>query len=184
MQKLLLHKSTETGWVLQVNRLLSAFNESPVLFLMALLDRSVLIAVGAASLILHRSPATGIWGWFKCLCIVSLEEGWELQGKLCQMDGTSAKRLGWCGRRIVDAGEWILRDRQHGQGQSTDRAASGFLASEMCCSGRCCWTMETLQCKASAFVGTHWNLSCPNLCVCTDSKELGSFHCHCGDKQL
>lgn len=58
MQKLL-HKSTGTGWVLQVNGLLSVFSESLVLCLMALLDRSVLIAVGAASLMLHRSPATG-----------------------------------------------------------------------------------------------------------------------------
>lgn len=33
--------------------------------------------------------------------------------------------------------------------------------------------METFQFKASAFVDADWNMSCPNLCVCTDSKELG-----------
>lgn len=60
MQKPLLCKSPETGWVLQENGLLTAFRESLVLVLMALLDRSVLAAAGTALLILHCSPGAGI----------------------------------------------------------------------------------------------------------------------------
>ena len=78
-------------------------------------------------------------------------------------------------------------DRQHGQGQSTERAAGrtgSFLASEVGCCGRCCWTMETPQYKTLVFVDTEWNLACPNSDVCTGRKELGSFRSPRGDKQL
>lgn len=60
MQKPLLRKSPEAGWVLKENGLLTAFGESLVLVLMALLDRNVLTAAGAALLILRCSPGPGI----------------------------------------------------------------------------------------------------------------------------
>lgn len=70
MREPLLRESPGTGWVLQENGLLRAFWECLARVLTAVLGRGVLAAAGAALLISHRSPATEIWGGFKCLCVV------------------------------------------------------------------------------------------------------------------